>query len=271
VTPPVCLTVAGTDSGGAAGIAADLATFAALGVHGACAVSAVTAQDTTGVHDVHVVPLDSLRQQVDAVLTDLPVAAAKTGMLGSPEAVALVAERLGGVRLVVDPVLVATSGAVLGDEQVARAYAETLLPVATVVTPNADEARALTGLDGPPADLAEALTELCPAAVLTGGPDGADTGGSCTDWVAVRGRAPVRVAHPAVETGNDHGTGCTFSAALAARLAHRDGLETAVAGAAAYTRRQLETSRTWTLGRGRGPVAHTHAVPTHLTLSPQES
>ncbi|WP_460716989.1 bifunctional hydroxymethylpyrimidine kinase/phosphomethylpyrimidine kinase, partial [Nocardioides ginsengisegetis] len=118
MTPAVALTVAGTDSGGAAGIAADLATFAALGVHGACVVTAVTAQDTTGIRDVHPVPLASVESQLDAVLDDLPVAAVKTGMLGTPEVVELLARHLAGRPLVVDPVLVATSGVVLGDEHV---------------------------------------------------------------------------------------------------------------------------------------------------------
>ena len=253
MTPPVVLTVAGTDSGGAAGMAADLATFAAHGVHGACAVTAVTAQDTTGVHDVHLVPPRVVDGQIEAVLADLPVAAAKTGMLGSPEVVALVARRLGRLPLVVDPVLVATSGAVLGGDDVRQAYLHHLLPVARVVTPNLDEARALTGADGPPEELAERLAELGAAVVLTGG-GGADV---CTDWLAVRGGGVTPLPHPAVQTTNDHGTGCTFSAALAARLARGEDLDTAARRAADFTTHQLRTGRAWDLGRGRGPVAHT--------------
>lgn len=256
MTPPVVLSVAGTDSGGAAGLAADLATFAALGAHGCCVVSAVTAQDTTGVHDVHPVPLGSVAAQVDAVLGDLPVAAAKTGMLGSPTVVALVAERLAGVPLVVDPVLVATSGAVLGDAEVARAYREVLLPRATVTTPNADEAAELLGYDGERRKLAAALTELCPAVVLTGG----GTEGLCTDWLAVRGGDPVALTHPAVVTENDHGTGCTYSAALAVELGRGAELRLAARRAAVFTTRQLELGRWWELGRGRGPVAHVAQV-----------
>ncbi len=254
-SPRVVLTVAGTDSGGAAGVAADLATFGDLGVHGACAVTAVTAQDTTGVHAVHRVPPRMVAAQIDAVLDDLPVAAVKTGMLSTPEVVALVAERLRllGGPLVVDPVLVATSGAVLGDAQVVAAYLEHLLPVATVITPNADEAGALLGAPGPPDRMAEALTRLGPAVVLTGGgPDGI-----CTDWVAVPGQDPVALSHPAVATTNDHGTGCTFSAALAAQLAHEVPLIAAVRRAAAYTAGQLRLSQSWTHGHGRGPIAHT--------------
>jgi hydroxymethylpyrimidine/phosphomethylpyrimidine kinase len=254
-TPPVVLTVAGTDSGGAAGIAADLATIADLGAHGAVAVTAVTAQDTTGVHAVHRIPAPMVAAQVDSVLADLPVAAVKTGMLGSADVVALVAERLGGLDLplVVDPVLVATSGAELGDERVAEAYRTRLLPVASVVTPNLDEARALSGVDGPPDLLAHLLAESGPAVVLTGGA----CSGICTDWVVVPGDEPVSLMHDAVPTGNDHGTGCTFSAALAVHLARHVPLLTAVRRAAGYTTAQLRLSQSWELGRGRGPIAHT--------------
>lgn len=253
-SPPVVMTVAGSDSGGAAGIAADLTTFADLGAHGACAIAAVTAQDTTGVHAVHRVPVAAVEAQLDAILGDLPVAAAKTGMLGSPEVVGLVAVRLGGLGfpLVVDPVLVATSGSVLGDEDVVRAYLEQLLPVTDVLTPNTDEAAALLGAPGPPDRMAAALARLGPAVVLTGGA----TTGTCTDWVAEPGRPPTPLTHPAVETTHDHGTGCTFSAALAVHLAHHVPLVTAARRAAAYTAGQLRLSQSWSLGRGRGPIAH---------------
>lgn len=269
MSPPVVLTVAGTDSGGAAGVAADLATFAAHGVHGACVVTAVTAQDTLGVHHVHPVPVATVDAQLAAVFGDLPVAAVKTGMLGSPATVTCLREHIDALAepppVVVDPVLRATTGAVLGDDAVRDAYVEHLLPVATVVTPNLDEARALAlaaGLDhdAAPPDLAAGLTGLGPAVVLTGGGEGAD--GTCTDWVAVRGQPPRPFAHPVVATRNDHGTGCTFSAALAACLASLhadlpDRLWQVAARAAAYTSRQLRLGSTWDLGRGRGPVAHT--------------
>lgn len=261
MTPPVALTIAGTDSGGAAGIAADLATFAAHRVHGACVVTALTAQDTTGVHAVHEPPLSMVEAQIDAVLDDLPVATAKTGMLGSAEVVRLVAERLGHLTLVIDPVLVATSGAVLGDESVRAAYLTHLLPVATVVTPNADEAAALLGHDGPPEVLAAELAAYGCAVVVTGGPGPSRTTGAvCTDWLVAPGSDPVPLTHDAVATSNDHGTGCTFSAALAALLAapHRQQLEHVTRRAAIYTYRQLACSSHWDLGRGRGPIAHTH-------------
>ncbi|GAB2876034.1 bifunctional hydroxymethylpyrimidine kinase/phosphomethylpyrimidine kinase [Nocardioides pacificus] len=280
MNPDVLLTVAGTDSGGAAGVAADLATFAGLGAHGCCVVTAVTAQDTTGVHAVHPVPLEVVSRQLDAVLGDLPVAAVKTGMLGDAEVVRLVARRLGGGPdmgarpLVVDPVLVATSGAVLGDAAVVRAYVEDLLPVAGVVTPNADEARSLLGAapDACPRDLAAALARLGPHVVLTGGPAPGAAPSTCTDWVACPGEDPVALTHPAVATGNDHGTGCTFSAALAVHLGRGMTLLPAARRAAAYTAHQLRISRGWTLGRGRGPVAHVGAhLATHPGSHPQET
>jgi len=259
MNPPVALTVAGTDSGGAAGTAADLATFAALAVHGACVITAVTAQDTTGVSDIHAVPIATVEAQLHAVFDDLPVAAVKTGMLGSAEAVELVARLCADRPLVVDPVLVATSGAVLGGEDVRRAYLDHLLPVATVVTPNLDEARALAGHDGSPEELAVALagargsTSGC-AVIVTGGDPEAT--GACTDWLAEPGRPPIPLTHPAVLSKNDHGTGCTYSSALAAQLAHGAQLRDAAEQAAAYVTRQLATSKHWTLGRGRGPIAH---------------
>lgn len=261
MNPSVVLTVAGTDSGGAAGIAADLATFGHLGAHGACVVTAVTAQDTAGVRAVHPVPPSVVGAQLDAVLDDLPVAAVKTGMLGSAEVVGRVADRLAGRTLVVDPVLVATSGAVLGDAAVVDAYVRRLLPVATVVTPNTDEARALLGCDAPPDVLAAKLAARGPAVVVTGGPEPGAGAVSCTDWVATPGSAPVPLDHPAVPTANDHGTGCTFSSALAVHLARGTPLGPAVRRAAAYTTHQLRGSRHWTLGTGRGPVSHLAHTP----------
>ena len=241
-TPPVVLTIAGTDSSGGAGIAADLAAVAALGAHGACVVTAVTAQDTTAVHRIHLVPLDIVAAQLDAVLDDLPVVAVKTGLLGSVGAVELVARRLAariatGLPLVVDPVLHATTGAALADDAVVDAYRETLLPLATVATPNADEAARLAPFPGP--------------VVRTGSETGADV-------LHRPGRPPLTVTHPPVATANDHGTGCTFSAALATHLAHGHDLPDAVRRAGDFTAARLRASAAWRLGRGRGPIAHLH-------------
>jgi hydroxymethylpyrimidine/phosphomethylpyrimidine kinase len=258
LTPPVVLAVAGTDSGGAAGLAADLATIGHLGCHAACAVTAVTAQDTTGVHAIHAVPVTAVAQQVDAVLGDLPVAVVKTGMLGTPDVVRLVADRLAHLPVVVDPVLAATSGAALGDDGVAAAYVDHLLPAALVATPNLDEARTLAGRDAPAPELAARLADLGCAVVLTGGAEwrpGALTA-TCTDWLCEPGGTATALRHPAVATTADHGTGCTHASALAARIAHGDALEDAARTAAAYVSDRLADSSRWHLGRGRGPVSH---------------
>ncbi len=258
--PPVVLAIAGTDSGGAAGLAADLATLGHLGCHAACAVTAVTAQDTTGVHAVHALPAHAVADQLTAVLTDLPVAVVKTGMLGSAKVVRLVAERLTHLPLVVDPVLVATSGAVLGDAEVRTAYRDHLLPVTRVLTPNRDEALALLGRNEPePAcDLAARLAEHGCAVVLTGGPQWCRGEGvaTCTDWLCEPGTTPVALTHPAVRTTADHGSGCTHASALAAGLAHGHPLVDAARAASRYVSARLIDSSRWSLGRGRGPVSH---------------
>jgi hydroxymethylpyrimidine/phosphomethylpyrimidine kinase len=258
LTPPVVLAVAGTDSGGAAGLAADLATIGHLGCHAACAVTAVTAQDTTGVHAIHEVPVEVVAQQVDAVLGDLPVSVVKTGMLGTPDVVRRVADRLGHLPVVVDPVLAATSGAVLGDDGVASAYVEHLLPVALVATPNLAEARTLAGRDAPAPELAARLADLGCAVLLTGGPEWrpGSPAAICTDWLCRPGGTATPLRHPAVATTADHGSGCTHASALAARIAHGDVLEDAARAAAAYVSGRLADSSRWRLGRGRGPVSH---------------
>lgn len=240
MTPPVVLSIAATDSGGGAGLAADLATFSELGVHGACVVTAVTAQDTLAVLAIHRVPVDVVAAQLDAVLADLPVAAIKTGMLADPEVVRLVAERCRGIPLVVDPVLRTTTGAELASPRVVRAYREHLLPVATVVTPNAAEAGVLGQLSVP--------------VVRTGSESGADV-------LDVPGAPTEPFRHASVATSNDHGTGCTFSAALAAYLGLGIDLPGAVRLAGTFTASHLIMSQSWDLGRGRGPIAHTVRRP----------
>lgn len=219
MTPPVVLTVAATDSGGGAGISADLATFAALGVHGTGVVTAVTAQDTTAVHAIHQIPLDIIAAQLDAVLDDLKPAVIKTGMLGTADVARLVADRCADFTLVVDPVLRASTGQPFADDDLIAAYRDVLIPAATVVTPNEDEFAALGRPD-------EA------GVVVTSGGD--------------------------IETANDHGTGCTFASALAAHLALGADIADATDFAHAFVARQLTIGRDWTLGSGRGPVAHIH-------------
>lgn len=230
--PPVALTVAGVDSSGGAGLTADLAAFAAQGVWGSCAVTAVTAQHSLGVDAVEMLSGDIVAAQIAAVCTDLPVAAAKTGMLGDAAMVEVVATALGAdVDLVVDPVLVATSGAALfaAGAGVADAYAP-LLARAAVVTPNALEAAALTGIDigddDSMVDAARLLVDLGVRAALVKG--GHVTQDGARDCLIVAGQpGPIWLEAPRLDFPDTHGTGCVLSASIAAGLALGDDLVSA--------------------------------------------
>ncbi len=260
VTPPRVLTIAGSDPSGGAGLQADVKTFQALGCYGMAVVTALTAQDTTGVHAVHLPGGAFVRAQLDAVLGDCPPAAVKTGMLPTADVVRTVADalrELAAVRLVVDPVLVATSGDSLADENVVGALREFLVPMADIVTPNAYEARALTGVRvTDPASgrvAASALVELgARAAVVTGGDVRGDT---VYDVLVTRDPSGMteRVA-PRIGAGPTHGTGCTFAAALVARLAHGASVRDAFIAAHAFVRTGLESA--FAVGRGAVPVNH---------------
>lgn len=259
-TPPVALTIAGSDSGGGAGVQADLRTFAALGVHGACALAALTAQSTVGVDAVHVVPVDFLLAQVSSVTGDLHVRATKTGMLATADhvrAVADLARRREVGDLVVDPVMVASSGARLLDAGAEAAYRDDLLPTARVATPNRLEAAVL--VDGDLVDrrgvheAARALAALGTEVVVVTGGDRAD--GDAVDVVATSD-ATWELRAPAVDTGNVHGTGCSFAAAIAARLAHGDAPLDAVMHAKGFVHRALLGAARWQLGAGPGPIDH---------------
>jgi hydroxymethylpyrimidine/phosphomethylpyrimidine kinase len=250
VTPQVLLTIAGSDSGGGAGVQADLKTFAALGAYGASVITAVTAQNTLGVRAVHHVPADVVAAQLDAVLEDLTVTAVKVGMLGTVDVARAVVERTGRLRnLVVDPVLVATSGSRLG----VAAVVEPLLPYTLVLTPNRDEAGALLGRRVSTvqemADAAVALVAAGPRAVVVTGSEGA------VDVLHHDGVTHV-LRGTAVPTRNNHGSGCTFSAAIAVRLAVGDGVPEAVRRAKEYVTDALDGARDWQLGGGPGPLHH---------------
>lgn len=259
MTPATALTIAGSDPGGGAGLQADLTTLAALGVHGTSVVTVVTAQNTVGVQGLHPLPVDVVDQQLRSVREDLPPSAVKCGLLGTPGLVALVAEavRDGLPPPVVDPVLVATSGDGLTTGDVVAAYRDELLPGTLLLTPNTDEAVALLGggVVTTRADrraAAGALLALGPrAVVITGG----TADGDCVDVYADAAGVTEHVS-PAVHTRNDHGTGCTYSAAVTAHLARGATLSVACASAQSFVRHQLEVSRGWRLGAGRGPVAH---------------
>ncbi len=259
----VALTIAGSDSGGGAGIQTDLHTFAAHGLHGTTAITAVTAQNSTGVKAWAVVDPSLVESQIDAVASDMPVAAAKTGMLGTAPVVEAVVRALRRHRiapLVVDPVMVARSGDRLVDASAQQAYVELLLPLATVLTPNLLEAEALLGR--PVRDLeamrsaARDLQAMGPGAVLVKG-GGLPAGGAAVD-VLFDGRQVLDLTDPRIDTPHTHGTGCTLSAALAARLALGDSIVDAVRHAKAYLTEGLR--RAYAVGHGRGCVRHHEVV-----------
>ncbi|WP_406040747.1 bifunctional hydroxymethylpyrimidine kinase/phosphomethylpyrimidine kinase [Micromonospora sp. NBC_00898] len=257
MTPRTVLTIAGSDSGAGAGIQADLKVFAALGAYGTSVITAVTAQNTRGVDAVLPLPPRTVTEQLDSVLADFRVRAVKTGMLGTRAVADVVADaaKAGRLpRLVVDPVLVATSGHRLG---VVEAV-ERLLPYAEVATPNCAEAAALTGRPVTTVEemvaAAEALAADGPAHVVVTGGD-LDAAGESVDVLAGGGTTTL-LRGPRVATRNNHGTGCSFSAAIAVRLAAGDPVPVAVGTAKEYVTRALTGARDWELGAGRGPLDH---------------
>ena len=262
--PPVVLTVAGSDSGGAAGIQADLKTFAAHRVFGATVVTTLTAQNTVRVDRIAPVPTAFVAAQLEAVLDDLPVRAVKTGMLATAATVALLAEYAERLpHLVVDPVLVSSDGYPLFDGRTQRAYLELLFPHASVVTPNAREAGMLLGRPVSTLDEAVAAAETLAAetgvrcVVVKGGGHGVcDPTGAveAVDVVWQAGEIELLTA-PWVETANTRGSGCTFAAATAARLACGDPTPAALRAAKWYVNRAIVGSAGWRLGAGRGPLA----------------
>ena len=247
---PRCLTIAGSDSGGGAGIQADLKAFAAAGAHGMSAIVALTAQNTLGVTAVHEVPPGFVRAQLDAVLGDIGVDAAKTGMLFSRTVIETVADWLEEhpLQLVVDPVMVASSGAELLEADAVAALVGRLFPLATVVTPNLTEARALAGCDGSRRELAEALHELGAAAVVVTGGHGEEAVDHLFD-----GREHHEIAVARHDVAATHGAGCTHSATLAALLARGLPLVEAARGAAAAASRAVAQGLV-EIGAGDGPV-----------------
>ncbi len=250
---PRCLTIAGSDSGGGAGIQADLKAFAAAGCHGSTAIVALTAQNTAGVTDVLEVPPEFVRAQLEAVYSDIGVDAAKTGMLFSAPIIETVADYLASHRvpLVVDPVMIASSGAGLLRDDAVETLVGRLFPLATVVTPNLPEAEALTagtGLGLSMGELAKRLHELgAPAVVVTGG-HGAESVDHLFD-----GRSHVEIRVERHDVAATHGAGCTHSATLAALLARGLSLEEAARGAAEAASRAVANGLV-EIGAGEGPV-----------------
>ncbi|XBQ16817.1 MAG: bifunctional hydroxymethylpyrimidine kinase/phosphomethylpyrimidine kinase [Oceanicaulis sp.] len=254
------LIVAGSDSSGGAGIQADIKTVTALGGYAATAVTAITVQTTTGVSAVHPVPLDILKGQIGAVLTDIGADAVKTGMLGTEETIDAVIEALDahgdpGVPLIVDPVMVAASGARLIDEGAVRAIAERLVPRARLITPNAPEAAALTGIEVEDMDgqraAAEALIEAGAKAALVKG--GHLEGGDVIDVLATRNGVRL-FTRPRIRTRHTHGTGCTLASAISALMAQGLSLDRAVEQGGDYLHEAIR--RAPGFGKGSGPVHH---------------
>lgn len=256
--PPVVLTIAGSDSGGAAGLQADLRAFAALGVYGTCAVTAVTAQNSVAVTAVHPIPVPIVKAQLIAALADYGAAAVKTGFLGRADLIAGVAEVLAAAQrpyLVVDPILVNYRGDPLFDDDVVAAYRDHLLPLATIITPNRREAELLTATAIDNAATAESAARALVAAgagnaLLTGVLLAGDNFGDLLAGDA----GLVTLPATRLPTANTHGSGDTLSAAIAAHLARGMRLPTAVRRAHAFTQRAIARSASWHLGAGHGPV-----------------
>jgi hydroxymethylpyrimidine/phosphomethylpyrimidine kinase len=253
---PVALTIAGSDSGGGAGIQADLKTFQAFGVFGTSALTAITAQNTLGVRAVHAVPGAVVREQIDAVAADFTIGAVKTGMLATRELVELVADAIAQQRLanyVLDPVMVATSGDRLLASDAVQAILTRLLPLCALVTPNLDEARIMTGL--PVADVAamrvaaEQLVERGARAALIKG--GHLSGDRIVD-VLYDGKDFTDYERTRILTSSTHGTGCTLSAGVTAGLAHGRTLKRSVEAALAFVYRAIATAPG--IGHGHGPL-----------------
>ena len=255
-----CLTIAGSDSGGGAGIQADLKTFAANGVYGTSAITAVTAQNTTGVQDVLEMPINLIENQIDSVLSDIGADAVKTGMLSSSEIISIVVEKLSQYEiknLVVDPVMVAKGGDKLLQDEAISALKNELIPIALVVTPNGPEATAITGVDVVDIDSAKVaavrLVEMgSKSAVVKGGHIDE---GPATD-VLYDGSSFHLFSTRRVETPNTHGTGCTFASAVAAGVAKEMSIRDSVSQAKAFVTGAIRGDLT--IGNGHGPLNHFH-------------
>ena len=254
---PVAMSIAGSDSGGGAGVQADMKTFSALGVYGASTLTAITAQNTVAVTAVHELPVELIAAQIDAVVTDIGVDAVKTGMLSSSAIVETVArelERHGIENLVVDPVMVAKSGDPLLRDEAVESVRTRLLPLAALVTPNVPEAETLTGLKiESDDDVREAARRIVAMGARTVVVKGGHRDGPATD-LFFDGAEFTEFTSERFDTVNTHGTGCTFASAAAAGLAQGKPLLEAVALAKEYVTEAIRNS--YPLGRGHGPVHH---------------
>jgi hydroxymethylpyrimidine/phosphomethylpyrimidine kinase len=263
MTTPVALTIAGSDSSGGAGIQADLKTFAAFGVYGASVITALTAQNTSGVAGIHLAPADFVTAQIDAVFSDLDVKAVKIGMvaqLATVDAIVAGLTRWSPKHIVLDPVMVATSGDRLLATDAVEALRTKLIPRASLITPNLPEAAAL--LDEPVA-LSEAAIESqgkrllalgCQAVLIKGGHG---QGTESIDYL-LSGNGIIALAAPRIATRNTHGTGCSLSSAIAAGLAKGEDMETAVRNAKVWVSAAIAAADRLGVGHGNGPIHHFH-------------
>ncbi len=263
--PAIALTIAGSDSGGGAGIQADLKAFSALGTYGASVITAVTAQNTRGVTAVHGIPLDVIQAQIDAVLSDLNVGAIKIGMLATPEIIETVAQAIREFDgpVVLDPVMVAKSGDRLLASEAVDALKTRLITRATLVTPNLPEAAELLGESETDVETeiirqGNSICAMGAQSVLMKG--GHAQGDLCTDWLISNQPDPIAFTASRIITTNTHGTGCTLSSAIAANLAKSQGLEQAVNIAHQYLHQAIIQADKLQIGSGHGPVHHFHAV-----------
>ena len=267
---PIALSIAGTDPTAGAGLQADLKTFSALGVYGATVVTALVAQNTTGVQAIQEIPPAFVRTQMDSVFSDLAVAAVKIGMLSQPAVIEAVAGGLDAwigagtsTPVVLDPVMVAASGDPLIADEAVAVLTRRLFPLSLLITPNLFEAARLLGTavaesEAEMVDQGRALLELGPAAVLIKG--GHSGGAESADVLVQAGCEPAWFRAPRVATRNTHGTGCTLSSAIAAGLAKGAGLDEAVGDAKRYIAAAIAAADRLEIGRGHGPVHHFHAV-----------
>ncbi|MDH3705954.1 MAG: bifunctional hydroxymethylpyrimidine kinase/phosphomethylpyrimidine kinase [Acidimicrobiia bacterium] len=260
MTPRVVVTIAGSDSAGGAGLQADLRTFAAHGVHGATVITVVTAQNTRETRVATFLDPEVVRQQLHAVVDDMPIAAVKTGMLGSVEVIEVVAEAAeAGLLpdLVVDPVLVDASGRLLFPDAVVERYVDRLFPLAVVVTPNIHEAALLVpGVDQTVEGMeraAAAIGALGPRGVVV---KGGRLGGVRSPDVAWTDGQNRRLPAARIKTPNDHGTGCSLAAAIAANLAAGRPVDDAIDEAKAFVTAAIASAASWRLGGGHGPIDH---------------
>lgn len=262
---PKAMTIAGSDSGGGAGIQADLKTFTVLGCYGSSAITALTAQNTQGVQGIHPIPPSFLKEQIQSVFEDIGTDALKIGMLHSKEVIRVVKESIEKYRpgsVILDPVMVAKSGDRLLQEEAEQTLREELLPHAEVLTPNLPEAGVLLGKDIEAMDresIAQEVSELGPRAVLLKGGHGSGERSDDLLWDSEQGVATLFEGER-IDTSNTHGTGCTLSSAIAAERAKGREMKEAVGNAKRFIKEALKAGRSLNIGRGHGPVDHLYKI-----------